>query len=226
MNRRRSLIQSVSTGEDRSVSPVIATILMVAVTVILAAVIGATALGFTDRFTDSPPQADLQVEEEKVIIKDPEAPTGGTTEREFTAVTLTHSSGENIDKSKIKVTVNGEKAYATPRPPSDYYVVTNNNFNDPIPPWDTIKGDTIKAGSSTTIVLGTDQLIEDGYFLGEDDIIFRYCCFGPGSDVILRAEGTKEYTISDGLKLTSGDTIRMIWESGDQSVPLVEHEVS
>lgn len=42
-------------GEDRGVSSVIAVVLVVAITVIVAAVVGATALGFTDRLPDENP---------------------------------------------------------------------------------------------------------------------------------------------------------------------------
>lgn len=52
--------------EDRAVSPVIGVILMVAITVILAAVIGAFVLGLGDS-TESAPQASFQCEDNALI---------------------------------------------------------------------------------------------------------------------------------------------------------------
>ena len=47
-------------GDDRAVSPVIGVILMVAITVILAAVIGTFVLGLGDSLGDTAPQASFQ----------------------------------------------------------------------------------------------------------------------------------------------------------------------
>ncbi|TKX80274.1 type IV pilin [Halorubrum sp. SD626R] len=49
-------------GEDRAVSPVIGVILMVAITVILAAVIGTFVLGLGDQLGDSTPQASYGID--------------------------------------------------------------------------------------------------------------------------------------------------------------------
>ncbi|MCH7659162.1 MAG: type IV pilin N-terminal domain-containing protein [Euryarchaeota archaeon] len=62
----KTLKQKVSgllSGEDRGVSPVIGVILMVAITVILAAVIGAFVLGLGDSLGDSGPQASLSFDQ-------------------------------------------------------------------------------------------------------------------------------------------------------------------
>uniref|UniRef100_UPI003672683A type IV pilin n=1 Tax=Cryptosporangium minutisporangium TaxID=113569 RepID=UPI003672683A len=49
-------------NEDRAVSPVIGVILMVAITVILAAVIGTFVLGLGDSLTDTTPSASINGE--------------------------------------------------------------------------------------------------------------------------------------------------------------------
>lgn len=54
-------------GDDRGVSPVIGVILMVAITVILAAVIGTFVLGLGDSLGDSAPQATLQCDNGALI---------------------------------------------------------------------------------------------------------------------------------------------------------------
>ena len=72
--------------EDRAVSPVIGVILMVAITVILAAVIGTFVLGLGDQVSENAPQASFSFD--------------------FTSdnVTITHEGGESLDASNINVT--------------------------------------------------------------------------------------------------------------------------
>src|SRR6056297_2318869 len=52
-----------SNADDRAVSPVIGVILMVAITVILAAVIGTFVLGLGDQLGDTAPQASFTIEQ-------------------------------------------------------------------------------------------------------------------------------------------------------------------
>jgi len=80
--------------EDRGVSPVIGVILMVAITVILAAVIGAFVLGLGDQASSSAPSASFNYDFD------------GTDN-----VTITHGGGDNIDNSTIDVTLAGEAPY-------------------------------------------------------------------------------------------------------------------
>jgi flagellin-like protein len=80
--------------EDRAVSPVIGVILMVAITVILAAVIGAFVLGLGDQASSSAPQATFDFAFED----------GGN-------ATIAHAGGQNIDASTIEVRVGSEVMY-------------------------------------------------------------------------------------------------------------------
>ncbi|MEA1931619.1 MAG: type IV pilin N-terminal domain-containing protein [Euryarchaeota archaeon] len=73
---------------DRGVSPVIGVILMVAITVILAAVIGAFVLGLGDQVSNNAPQASFSFEFD-------------TDEQN---VTVTHTGGDNIDNNTLNVT--------------------------------------------------------------------------------------------------------------------------
>lgn len=77
--------------EDAGVSPVIGVILMVAVTLVLAAVISVALLGATDRVGDPVPTATFDMEYDS-----------GT-------VTLEHESGASIDKSSLSVLVGGDE---------------------------------------------------------------------------------------------------------------------
>ena len=73
-------------SEDRAVSPVIGVILMVAITVILAAVIGAFVLGLGDQAADSTPQASFNC-------------NNGN---------LTHGGGDTLDNSTLRITGDAE----------------------------------------------------------------------------------------------------------------------
>ncbi len=73
--------------DDRAVSPVIGVILMVAITVILAAVIGTFVLGLGDQLQATAPQASF----------------GFDTSSDQTQVTITHESGDTIDAANVKI---------------------------------------------------------------------------------------------------------------------------
>ena len=78
-------------SDDRAVSPVIGVILMVAITVILAAVIGTFVLGLGDSLGDSQPTAQLDVNFE----------TAGSSNN----VVIEHSGGDRIASDTLEVVV-------------------------------------------------------------------------------------------------------------------------
>ena len=73
---------------DRGVSPVIGVILMVAITVILAAVIGAFVLGLGDQVSNNAPQASFSYD----------------FDQSNSNVTVTHTGGDDIANSSVYVT--------------------------------------------------------------------------------------------------------------------------
>jgi len=73
--------------DDDAVSPVIGVILMVAITVILAAVIATFVLGLGDSLSNNAPQASFEF-----------SPNSNS---------IVMTGGDEIDGSKVKVTVNG-----------------------------------------------------------------------------------------------------------------------
>jgi len=109
--------------ENRAVSPVIGVILMVAITVILAAVIGTFVLGLGDQVQSTAPNAQFDWEQSE--------PTAG----EYTA-TVTMASGQNIDPSTVTVNLDTTQGSVAG---------TFNAEND----WPS--GDNIVAGDSLTI---------------------------------------------------------------------------
>ncbi|WP_435068833.1 type IV pilin [Haloplanus sp. C73] len=81
--------------DDRAVSPVIGVILMVAITVILAAVIGTFVLGLGDQVSESAPQASFSF--------DFSANGGGFNGQPGDIVNVTHEGGETLEASAISV---------------------------------------------------------------------------------------------------------------------------
>ena len=77
--------------DDNAVSPVIGVILMVAITVILAAVIGTFVLGLGDQVQNNAPQAQFTFDYD-----------GGTSGTDG-VLTITHESGASIDESQLTV---------------------------------------------------------------------------------------------------------------------------
>jgi flagellin-like protein len=89
--------------EDRAVSPVIGVILMVAITVILAAVIGTFVLGLGDQVSDNAPQASFSFEF---------ADTGGFDGSADDYINITHEGGATIDNSTLGVQGDGDDSLA------------------------------------------------------------------------------------------------------------------
>ena len=88
------MFKELFNDNERGVSPVIGVILMVAITVILAAVIGAFVLGLGDQVSNNAPQATLEFE----FINDTDA-------------VVTHAGGQDITATDIDVTVGDVVAY-------------------------------------------------------------------------------------------------------------------
>ncbi|SDF71996.1 flagellin N-terminal-like domain-containing protein [Halorubrum xinjiangense] len=87
-----------SNADDRAVSPVIGVILMVAITVILAAVIGTFVLGLGDQLGDTAPQASFTVEDVSLNNSDQ------------VDVNITKTGGEDLDPSQLTISVDGTRS--------------------------------------------------------------------------------------------------------------------
>ncbi|MWG32942.1 type IV pilin [Halomarina oriensis] len=101
------MIQQLKTrfdADDRAVSPVIGVILMVAITVILAAVIASLTLGLGDS-AQTAPTAKFDFEQETVSYDD------GSNSYDLKTVSISHQSGASIDEGRLKLVVNGDTAY-------------------------------------------------------------------------------------------------------------------
>ena len=127
--------------DEEAVSPVIGVILMVAITVILAAVIGTFVLGLGDQVSDSAPQAQF------TFSSTTYTPEGGSTA--FTAVEITHDGGDTIDSSNLNVLVDGTQAYTADTSASPD-VATG------------LWSSEVSAGASITIVAATSSSVDTG----------------------------------------------------------------
>lgn len=189
--------------DEDAVSPVIGVILMVAITVILAAVIGAFVLGLGDSIQTSAPQASFnwdQSSETYTVVDE----ASNNYDLSTTVVTLTHSGGDTIDEGNLQIEVNGETAWDIDE--------ASDNTNGL---WDGT--DSIGAGNSITIAFYLDNT-EDGNNIRVDTT--------QNPDQLQAEDPNSNW--ADANTLSSGDTIRLIWESdsGDDTAVLTEYEVN
>ncbi len=115
--------------DDRAVSPVIGVILMVAITVILAAVIGTFVLGLGDSLQQAP-QAQLDV-----------------TSDETDTITISHDGGDALAKSDITINVvdaDGDSVSAT---------FTGYNDDDELAVGGSISDDVFTSTDSFTVTI-------------------------------------------------------------------------
>ncbi len=89
--------------DDRAVSPVIGVILMVAITVILAAVIGTFVLGLGDQVQSTTPQASFGFDQATEA-------NGTDTDNSHTVMTVTHETGDTLEEGNVDISVNGNPA--------------------------------------------------------------------------------------------------------------------
>lgn len=118
--------------DDRAVSPVIGVILMVAITVILAAVIGGFVLGLGDQLQTTTPQASF----------------GFDTSNSKANMAVTHESGDSIPSSNLNLTTSSNMTDAGDSSPAD---VTSVSFEDLGVSGDVSAGDTVEVTAGTGV---------------------------------------------------------------------------
>jgi len=122
--------------DEKAVSPVIGVILMVAITVILAAVIGTFVLGLGDQVQSTTPQASFGFETSNV----------GDDNNGNDEVSITHESGDSIDTNNLELTIGG----------TTYYEGGNTAGSGVTYPTNTWDGDSVSAGSTITVAEDSD----------------------------------------------------------------------
>ena len=126
---------------ERAVSPVIGVILMVAITVILAAVIGTFVLGLGDSLGDSQPTTQLTVDS-----TDFSSSNG--------VVTIAHGGGDPLEGDDLRVTINGTEPTTGAFPSGQFSVGDTHDIID--------TSNTINEGTRLRIIhTPSDSIIFD-----------------------------------------------------------------
>jgi len=153
--------------DDRAVSPVVGVVLVVALTVLLAATVGTMALGT-------------------------ESPARGTTVRlsasadaSSDTVSLTHEGGDAIDVSTLDVAITIDGTALDHQPPVPFFAATGF-VSGPTGPFNSATTDAWTAGEAATLELATtnDPLIADGATVT--------VTLSKGNSVLARLETTAE----------------------------------
>lgn len=143
-------------SDDEAVSPVIGVILMVAITVILAAVIGAFVIGIGDD-QSTVPQASWDTSQSTETYENINALDNEVASTKV--VQVSHQSGASIDHSNIAVTVNGDAAFELEDAED---AEATSIFDD--------GDDEVTAGDSATIVVyGPAEDVENNEIVVNDD---------------------------------------------------------
>jgi flagellin-like protein len=91
--------------DEGAVSPVIGVILMVAITVILAAVIGTFVLGLGDQIKTTTPSSSFSISTEDDVNAPDQTATGDT---EWDNMTVSHVGGDGIKSSAVNLTATAD----------------------------------------------------------------------------------------------------------------------
>lgn len=219
-------------NDRNGVSPVIGVILMVAVTVIIAAVIGSTALGLSDSVSETPPQAQFELVEVKNDYEISRASKDYQKRNYGTAIVIGHNGGEDVDVNEITVEVDGEQVYSYGT--FDGGQGGGGGHSQVTYPFQEATGDirqldgAITAGDQTTLIwygsFGDDYTIDPQY-ISDDSETLDYATWRDSGDRFWSDSSSVDPSDGEYSDFESGDTVRIIWESGDQSQTLFEKEI-
>jgi len=128
---------------ERGVSPVIGVILMVAITVILAAVIGAFVLGLGDQVSETAPTATIDYEFDNAD-----------------GVTLSHEGGAELDNSTISININGSVAPTTGWDGNDDDMISAGDtitLESSSAPYGDVESDDFASGNTVRVIWQGDS---------------------------------------------------------------------
>jgi len=147
-------------SETRAVSPVIGVILMVAITVILAAVIGTFVLGLGDSLGDNQPTAQIGV---SIDESDSDAPE----------LNIEHNGGDSVDTGAMRVVVTGEDVRAENASVFDSRFSVGDSFTGTFDDGDGENVDEVRVRvihtPSDSILVDRTFEVDDVSFPGADD---------------------------------------------------------
>jgi len=202
-------------AEHRAVSPVIGVILMVAITVILAAVIGAFVLEIGDQ-QETAPSTSFDSAQRTVTVTDNDADSSNLTE-----VDISHAGGNVLDVTQTDVAVNGntlDDALETIAPTPDFRATLGSNENVEI-----ASGETM---SVIVYEFYADEKVEAGDNVYSTTAQSYWIQATPSGDDVTCQQSTP-YNQIDCTELATGDEIVVKWtaESGGKTQTLFKYSV-
>jgi flagellin-like protein len=230
---------------DRAVSPVIGVILMVAITVILAAVIGAFVLEIGDQ-QETAPNTSFTVEEQTRYF---ELDGGGLfRQRNQTEVTFRHAGGSTIDITQADIKVNGNDSVwglgEVSTTSIDDPNVNDYRYMNPQPDIRRAAGTneevTFSSGNAWKVHAYNQELPADKYIrtdceyygmIQNSDNTYEFSIYlykggnAPADSCVYNTDnGADDWRF--GTALASGDVVTIVWEaeSGGKSQTLFEYE--
>lgn len=214
--------RKLSTETDGA-SSVIGIILLVALTVITAAVVGVFVLdGGTQQQT---PNTAFSAEQDISIYSEGDESSDDLEdiERELNTLTITHEGGDSLDAENIAVLVNGDPAWGIDPHPDEYF------SDDVVRPF---ANGQLSSGSSAEIVFAIDanvdaptqQLSGVAYAkkYEEPPLITRVPLEDGG-----RLDANNNADELEGIQLQPDDTVTIVWttDAGDRSAILFEQDI-
>jgi flagellin-like protein len=100
---------SQTTADERAVSPVIGVILMVAITVILAAVIGAFVLEIGDQ-QETAPNTSFDSDERRILMTMNPGSDSGDYKANRTQIEVTHAGGDVLEITQVRMKIKGNQS--------------------------------------------------------------------------------------------------------------------
>jgi flagellin-like protein len=194
-------------GTERAVSPVIGVILMIAITVILAAVFGAFVLEIGDR-EDPAPKTSFTVEQGSLYLED------STASANVTQVVFSHAGGETLTVGQSDILVNGNDTAVgiVEIRPGEGDVVA------PMPDVRRIRGTNepalFESGDSWNVV--AYDWMKDEYVTDEEKVL-HYSSDDSSTRAEAREANREEDTDGDAtlglIPLFPGDDVQVVWEA-------------
>jgi len=170
--------------DNGAVSPVIGVILMVAITVILAAVIGTFVLGLGDQVSNTNPKASFTFDQG---TDDGYEDSVGDTAA-LPIVDIAHDGGDSINADRLEVIVNGNPGVDIEQTGSGSDDTARRVYDS---------GNDISAGSINNL---------DAVYTGSSPS-------GIGGTSIAYVSGSDVIDTADYRKLASDDEVRIVWSS-------------
>lgn len=133
-------------GDDgRGVSPVVGIVMMVGITVVLAAVIGAFVMGMGDDLGNTGPTA---------TVSSSDSPTEGDASGE---IEFTHDGGDSMEASNLYITISGERINVEEAADADDIPSDLDNVDSGLNGLDSVSTDDTVGASSTITLEFTDN---------------------------------------------------------------------